>query len=269
MEKVILTLTTIPSRLKNTSPYGFKSVIYSLMNQSHEDYELHINIPEVNKKTGEEYIIPDWLNELNNVWVRRHVLRIYRTKDYGPVTKLYPTVQRIKDPNMKIIVVDDDLLYDSRMVEEHLKLRKKNNEVAWGFAGINALEKHQFSGIDRFVGAVNEDKRVGILEHYKSVSYVRGMFDDDFNDEFVTKGWADDELISAYMGMKGIKKYVGATNYIPKWETEEEWRKYGVVESFPVINRCSGVGGHDGCDLFRVDKEEILLDPSLSKYLAK
>lgn len=269
MEKIILTMTTVPSRLKNKSPYGFKSVIYSLMNQAYENYELHLNIPEMNSKTNEPYIIPEWLEELNGMWVRRNVMRIYRTKDYGPVTKLFPTIQRIQDPNMKIIVVDDDLLYDSRMIEQHLKLRKKNNDVVWAFAGVNALENHQFAGIDRFVGAVNDDTRVAIVEHYKSVSYTRGMFDEDFNEEFVKKGWADDELVSAYMGMKDIKKYVGATDYIPRWETEEEWRKYGVVESFPIINRCSGVGGNDGCDLFRVDKNETLLDGSLSKYLAK
>ena len=124
MEKVILTMTTVPSRLQNKSPYCFKAVIYSLMNQAYENFELHLNIPEVNKKTNQPYVIPDWLEELNNGWVRRNVMRIYRTKDYGPVTKLYPTVQRIKDPNTKIIVVDDDLIYDSRMIEEHLKLRK-------------------------------------------------------------------------------------------------------------------------------------------------
>ena len=268
MEKVILTLTTVPNRLKNKSPYGFKAVIYSLMNQAYENFELHLNIPNINKKTGEEYIIPEWLKEIDGMWVRRNRLRIYRTEDFGPITKLYPTVQRITDQNTKIIVVDDDLIYDSRMIEEHLKLRKKNNDVVWAFAGIKALENHQFAGIDRFVGAVNVDTRVSIVEHYKTVSYVRSMFGEDFNENFISKGWADDELVSAYMGMKDIKKYVGSTEYIPKWETESEWRKYGVVESFPVVNRCSGVGTQDGCDLFRIDKDSMI-DKELSKHLNK
>lgn len=266
MEKVIITLTTVPTRLNNQTPYGFKAVIYSLMTQAYENYEVHLNIPKINKKTGEEYVIPEWLKELDGLWMRGNVLRIYRTEDYGPVTKLYPTIKRIQEPERIIIVLDDDLIYDSRLIEEHLDLRKKNNDVVWAFAGINALENHQFAGIDRFVGAVKNDTRVSIVEHYKSVSYTRGMFHDDFNEEFINKGWADDELVSAYMGMKGIKKYVGKTKQIPIWETEEEWRKYGKVESFPVINRCQGVGKKDGCDLFRIENLEKI-NPEISKYL--
>lgn len=266
MQKVILTLTTIPERLNIKSPYGFKSVIYSLINQDYENFEIHINIPNFNKKTNQEYTLPEWLKELDGQWFRRNVLRVFRTEDYGPVTKLYPTIKRINDLNQVIIVLDDDLIYHSGMIKEHLKLRNKDNEVVWAFAGINALENHKSFGIDRFVIGVNEDTRVSIIEHYKTVSYLRGMFDDDFNEEFISKGWADDELISAYMGMKKIKKYVAATDYIPKWNTEEEWRRYGVVESFPIINRCQGLSNNDGCNIFRVEGLPKI-DNDISHYL--
>ena len=269
MEKVMITLTTTPKRLNNKSPYGFKNVIYSLMSQAYENYEVHVNIPIKNKKTNEDYIIPEWLQELNNMSVRSNILKIFRTEDYGPVTKLYPTIKRITNDNQIIIVVDDDLIYDTRMIEEHLRLRRKNNDVVWAFAGINALENHKGFGIDRFVISVNEDTRVSIVEHYKTVSYVRRMFDEDFNEDFIKQGWADDEIVSAYMGMKDIKKYVGSCNYIPKWNTEDEWRKYGVVESFPIVNRCKGFDGDsDGCDLFR--KENIIkIDNNIGQYLVK
>lgn len=266
MEKIILTLTTVPDRLKNKNPYGFKAVIYSLMTQAYENYEVHLNIPKINKKTGEEYIIPEWLEELNNLYVRRNVLRIFRTDDYGPITKLYPTIKRIQEPETIIIVLDDDLIYDSRMIEEHLRLRKEDNEVVWAFAGLNALDNFKFAGIERFVCAVNEKTRVSIVEHYKTVSYTRKMFDDDFNEDFISKGWADDEVVSAYIGMKKIKKYVGKCNYIPSWETEEEWRKYGIVESFPVVNRCEGHGKDDGCYLYRIENLDKI-EPEISEYL--
>lgn len=266
MEKIIVTLTTIPGRLQNQHPYGFKSVIYSLMTQAYENYEVHLNIPEVNKKTGEEYVIPEWLEELNNLKVRGNKLKIFRTEDYGPITKLYPTIKRISDPERIIIVLDDDLIYDSRMIEEHLRLRNEDNSVVWAFAGINALDDFEFQHLTPFVGAVNKKARVSVVEHYKTVSYTRSMFDDDFNEDFISQGWADDEIVSAYMGMKKIKKYIGKCNFIPINKTEKEWVKYIKVETFPVISGCEGRVPKDGCNLYRQENLPKI-DPKLYEYL--
>jgi hypothetical protein len=263
-EKIILTLTTIPERLSFNHPLGLIRVIYSLMNMKYDNYEIHFNIPKINKKTGIEYIIPDWLNDLNG----RDKLRIFRTEDYGPVTKLYPTLQRITDPNQLIIVVDDDLIYESRLIEEHLRLRERNNGVVWGFAGLNNHGEKFGDARDRFVISVNKDIKVGIIEHYKSVSYRRKFFQDDFNEDFLSKGWADDHLVSAYMGMKNISRMVGQTDYIPKHKDEEEWRKYGVVESFPVIKHSVTQSRNEGCNKFR-GVSEPLFDKELYKFLDK
>jgi ABC-type oligopeptide transport system ATPase subunit len=63
-EKIVLTLTTIPERLSFNHPLGLIRVIYSLMNMKYDNYEIHFNIPKINKKTGVEYIIPNLLNDL-------------------------------------------------------------------------------------------------------------------------------------------------------------------------------------------------------------
>lgn len=262
-EKVILTLTTIPERLSFNHPLGLIRVIYSLMNMKYDNYEIHFNIPMVNKKTGVEYVIPNWLNDLNG----RDKLRIFRTEDYGPSTKLYPTLQRITDPNQLIIVVDDDLLYESRLIEGHLTLREKNDDVVWGFAGLNNLGEKFGDARDRFVIGLNHDVRVGIIEHYKSVSYRRRFFGEDFNEEFLSKGWADDQLVSAYMGMKNIVKMVGQTDYIPKHKDQDEWRQFGVVESFPVIKHSVTESRNEGCNVWRKNDENPI-DKSLEKFLS-
>jgi hypothetical protein len=91
---IILTLTTIPSRLSDSSDYGMKSCIESLLNQNYNEYEIHINIPGRSKQTGEEYIIPEWLKEISN-----DKLKIFSDlEDLGPVTKIYYTLQRITNP---------------------------------------------------------------------------------------------------------------------------------------------------------------------------
>jgi hypothetical protein len=262
MEKVILTLTTIPERLHFEHPLGLQAVLYSLINLKYQNYEIQFNIPHTNKKTNVEYVIPSWLQKLSD----HSNLRIFRTEDYGPATKIFPTLQRITNPNQLIIVVDDDLIYESRLIEGHLTLRAKNDEVAWGYAGLNNMGLRLGDARDRFVIGVMADTRVGIIEHYKSVSYRRRFFEEDFNEEFLSKGWADDQLLSAYMGMKDRAKIVGHTDYIPPHKDQDEWRKYGVVESFPVIKHSVTKSRDEGCNLWR--KEDTRqTSPDLDRYL--
>ena len=66
MNKVIVTLTTIPTRLNTSEDFeqGIKSNLLSLINQSYKDYEIHFNIPSNLKLTGEKYIIPEWVKTL-------------------------------------------------------------------------------------------------------------------------------------------------------------------------------------------------------------
>ena len=213
MEKVILTMTTIPNRLKEKS---LRDVISILSNLSYSNYEIHFNIPFVNKKTNEEYEIPEWLEHSQS-----NKLKIYRTNDYGPITKILPTILRTSDPNQIIITVDDDLEYMDGFIEYHLEKRKIYQDCAIGFAGISAID-----GSCHFCTTVKEDVRVKILEGYKTVSYKRSFFKDDFK-EFAKDGWSDDVILSAYMGKNEIKKYV--VNY----NGDNDFRSR--VESFPCV----------------------------------
>ena len=52
-------------------------------------------------------------------------LKIFRTEDYGPITKLYPTVERITNPDTIIVVADDDLIYHPEMLVEQVKNQYK------------------------------------------------------------------------------------------------------------------------------------------------
>ena len=85
-------------------------------------------------------------------------------------------------------------------------------------------------------------------------------------EEFLQKGWADDHLVSAYMGMKNRVKMVAASEYIPKHNGQDEWRKYGVVESFPVIKHSVTQSRKEGCNEFRKESEP-LSDKDLYKFL--
>lgn len=233
MEKVIISLTTIPNRLNSIHDKGgLKKVLEKILNLSYPNYEVHLNIPFVCKKTGEEYVIPTWLTEINN-----EILKIFRTDDYGSLTKLVPTLMRTKiEDDYIIITIDDDLEYIDGFIEYHLMKRKQYPNAALGFAGISAL-----NGDCHFCTTVKKDVRVKILEGYKTVSYRRSFFDQGFFEEFIDKSWSDDIIISAYLGKKNIEKWVMNYNQDSEFSAK--------VESFPVVGHLPNEVG--GCWWFR------------------
>jgi hypothetical protein len=232
--KVIISLSTTPNRLSETREgWGIKPVIDRLVNMTYTNYEIHLNIPFINHKTEEEYIIPKWLIELE---ANNEKLKIFRCHDYGSITKIVPTLKRINDPNVVIITVDDDLLYFDGFIEYHIKKMKQYPNSALGFAGLTAM-----NGSCHHCTTLKEDTRVKILEGYKTVSYLRNFFEDDFFTEFVGQSWSDDILISAYLGKRNIQKIV--MNY----ELDENFTP--VVESFPILK---GVPNErSGCNIYR------------------
>lgn len=233
MNKVILTLTTIPNRLNPPHDgWGIKRVLDRLTTLSYENYEIHFNIPYVNKKTNETYIIPEWIYTYNP-----EILKIFRTDDYGSITKILPTIERINDPDAIIITVDDDLNYMDGFIEYHLKKRISYPNSAIGFAGIGSLDN-----TCHFCTTVPKDVRVKILEGYKTVSYKRSFFDNDFND-FVIGNWNDDMIISAYLGKRNIEKIVVS------YDGDQDFAAR--VESFPIVDSVPNDTG--GCWWYRKD----------------
>jgi hypothetical protein len=234
--KVILSLTTTPNRLHETRDgWGVKSVIKKLLTLSYVNYEIHFNIPYINHKTSEEYIIPDWLDSYAKSDER---LKLFRCNDYGSITKIVPTLLRVKDPEAIIITVDDDIVYMDGFIEYHLKKQQKYPEAVLGFAGIGALD-----GTCHLCTTLQKDTQVKIIEGYKTVSYKRKFFTDDFFTEFVGKSWCDDLLISAHMGKNKIPRIV--MNYYK--DTDYSSR----VESFPIVSVVPNE--NSGCYLYRID----------------
>lgn len=97
--KKIITMTTLPDRICHIQP-----CIESLINQENVDL-IELNIPYISKRFNKTYEIPEWLKETDK-------LKIFRTEDYGPLTKIYPTLKRYNDePDTIFIIVDDDCIY--------------------------------------------------------------------------------------------------------------------------------------------------------------
>jgi hypothetical protein len=109
---VIASLTTLPSRINLLRP-----MLVSILNQSYPVDSIHINIPLVCKRTKEEYVIPKWLESFPK-------LEIFRTEDYGSITKVAPTFFREKEAY--IWSVDDDLAYPPNILKFLIENNRPN-----------------------------------------------------------------------------------------------------------------------------------------------
>jgi hypothetical protein len=259
-QKIILTLTTIPTRLNSQYGYDMRYALESLLNQKYNNFEIHLNIPFVCKRTNEEYIFPEWLNEMDS---NNDKLKIFRVEDTGPITKLLPTLERVIDPEQIIIVVDDDMIYNENLITEHIKNRVKWPENPVGYDGIKSRNEDGSVSLffndlrDHFYSGNNRDSIVDILQHYKSISYKRRFFEKDFFD-FIRQYylWDDDLAVSGYFATKKRNRIVTFHPDDEKCETYEDFLKI-VGKSFPILGHTSHLS-EEGCNLFRynVDKND-------------
>ncbi len=106
---IVVSFTTMPDRLQSNS---FRKSVSAMLEQSVRPREIRVNIPYRSKRTGKEYIVPEWLNEL-----QPHVV-IVRCEDLGPATKYIHTLQHFaNNPNQRILIYDDDSIMPSDLVE--------------------------------------------------------------------------------------------------------------------------------------------------------
>lgn len=248
---IIVSLTTVPNRLmEKRTTAGSRLGLKTILEQTYSNYEVHFNIPYYYKLDNTKIIIPEWLMAFTEEYPH---LKIFRTDDFGPITKILPTLERINDPETILIVVDDDLYYMDGLVEAHINGRKKYAHAALGFAGMSSID-----GSCHFCTTLSQDTRVKILEGYKSVSYKRSFFDlEELKKYFVPLSWNDDLILSAYMGYKNIPKivlsYEKDTDFSPR------------VESFPVISHTPIERG--GCYMFRHNEElQKISDQNINNF---
>lgn len=251
MQQVIVTLTTIPSRLQDNSELAIKSCIESLVTQNYENYEVHFNIPHTSAITKNPYVIPDWLLALTGKYP---FLTLYRVEDIGAITKLVPTLLRTKNPEAIIIVADDDLVYHPDMVKEQVANQEKFPGCAVGYDGLGIKNPPVFNDPrDHYVVSVRGNYEVKVLQAYKTVSYRRKFFEQDYFDTFVGKSWNDDLLNSSYLASKGIKRMVTFHPSDPILETLEQWQSLGGVQTFPVLKHTHHES-LEGCNIMRHNK---------------
>jgi hypothetical protein len=117
--RVVFSLTTTPDRIAGIIP-----TLSSLLDQTCGADDIYLNIPRHSLRHRCGYEIPASLPAISSLTV------VHCERDWGPATKLIPTLQRETDPNTLIVVVDDDQVYPRCMLESFVAFSRELPEAA-------------------------------------------------------------------------------------------------------------------------------------------
>jgi len=157
--------------------------------------EIHLNIPQKYKRTGETYDIPVSLKSFPK-------LKIFQQQtDFGPVMKLLPTLLRLQHKAI-VITLDDDIAYsthDLALILEALAHYKYEAVAARGtfnHSSIDPILKQH-----RPVALRQGDKLRDIAEGYALVGYPSWLADAkailDFS-QLTKQCFQSDDLVISY-----------------------------------------------------------------------
>ena len=177
-----------------------KKVINSILLNTITPDAIYINIPEFCKKENKEYTIEDSIKNSEKVIINK-------CEDYGPITKLYPTLLKETDPETVIICIDDDKEYDPKLIEHLLFASQKYPQNCICISGWNYIDINFFALPLVFSSINGVVKQVDVLQCYNGVLYKRNFFQDDFIDYVNLKKCksTDDIMISKYLDNKNIE----------------------------------------------------------------
>jgi len=194
-KKIVVSLTTLPSRMDH-----LEKTVRSILNNTVQPDMIYINIPNFSKREQKNYEIPDSLKHIPKVTIN------YIKDDFGPASKLIPTLEKETDPETIIITVDDDLNYDDSLIDHLLGCSNKfpNNVICvcgWNYINLRVLLLPIL-----YPNLKYKPRKVKILQGYCGVIYKRKFFKDDITQYMPCKECftTDDIYISRYLDNMGV-----------------------------------------------------------------
>jgi len=211
-EYIVISLSTTPYRIDKIGP-----TLATILAQKAPIKTIYLNIPYVFKRDNTVYQIPEWLSNNNKI-------KILRSDDYGPATKLLGTLANANLPAHAIIItLDDDVYYPDNLILQLAYKAKLQPERAIGLIGAN-LDPAAELGITKIK---KNDAIVSILQGYSGIAYRRYFFDNTVFEISKTPPEcinSDDIYLSYYLARHGIQRQVLHNAYISacdvRWQTD-------------------------------------------------
>ena len=201
-----ISLTTIPSRLARLT-----KTLESLKKQTLKPTRINLCVPERCIKEDQTYQIPAEIADDPAITI------IHCQQDWGPATKLLGSLVICDDPETRIIVVDDDIIYPPDLVEKLVARSNQYPESAIGFCGWQVRDVAK--GRDHFYrNLVYEDRRPGldfvtsvdVLEGYRGVLTKARFWDQkavlDYSQAPKQAFYVDDSWLSGHLARRGIDR---------------------------------------------------------------
>jgi len=203
MVRVVVTLTTIPTREDSVI-----KTIESIQAGTYKVNEIYVNLPEWYPRFGRG---PDPNLETKLVSMG---VKVNTCKDYGSLTKLVPILDIETDPETLIVVLDDDVTYNKRVVEGLVRANEQF-KCPVGYSGIaypDTAIKHL--GHNGFILFQGHGQKTEILECAFGVLFPRKCLDGFPVPEPMTPDsdkymyLTDDFIFSKFFDSKGIEKKI-------------------------------------------------------------
>jgi len=206
-----MSVTTIPERIVLLPKF-----LESLSRQTIKPDAIYLQIPRISRK-GKPYDINKIKKMIEKYPKANFQLNIV-DNDEGPITKLYPVLDLERDDDTNIILVDEDVIYDPKLVETLLNNRHLG---AVGFAG-RSFWPNPFYNLLLFKSGAWRITQVDFLETYHGVLYKRHNFPATSK---IFLDWihhlknpksifTDDIVIGAWLSQKRQPRYIVPLNGI-------------------------------------------------------
>lgn len=209
--RVVVTLTTIPSRAQHLGP-----VLRALRDQTVAAHEIWLWFPRQSTRQERPYTPPP---DVENV-------HVFPCDDLGPATKLLYALRRAT-PDTLLIIVDDDVVHPARFIEEMVAAARRWPDAALCCRG-RRLDP-QDPGADSshvFGPAVQTFTPVDILMGTWGFCVRPSFFDEAVHSmEGYPESlrWTDDVRFSGHLARRGVARGVVPFSS-PPLETPNNWR---------------------------------------------
>jgi len=210
---LVVTLSSIPSRIEGIAP-----ALRSLLDQTIPPDEIVLALPDWSLRENRGYDLPPWIAEHPRIRVLR------AKKDWGPATKLIPTLRDYADqPETALLAVDDDNIYPRTFVETFLRWGNALPEAALTLRGCAVPESRRWRDCVEYKGSsIQEPTRTDIVEGCAGILVRPSFFDARFFDYESAPPEAffvDDLWISGHLARGRVPAHVipfeGAFVYVP------------------------------------------------------
>ncbi|EBA03194.1 hypothetical protein RB2150_17619 [Rhodobacterales bacterium HTCC2150] len=238
--KIVVCLTTIPSRVKY-----LERTLKSIQNQSLKPSSIELNIPHKYRRSDIGQI------ELASI---PEAFDIYRCEDFGPATKLIPTLERYRSSDTLIIYCDDDRIYHKDWIKRLISTHQANPGCCifesgadlsyhWHQANKNWLYRLKRLASLGLWKPKNKMHDADIVEGYGGVLVTSQMFDSSVRQIPDCFTFVDDIWFSAKLAQAGIEtKWSGVLDHEVSQAVTENGDDIGRLNGSLTVTEFNGRG---------------------------